>query len=77
MDEMERIINTLEDGLVSMGVSRTHLESACHKMMAGMKNPESRVVTFDIDVLDATILAMMSQEQLVRTLLVEYKARQD
>lgn len=77
MNEMERVINSLEDGIVSMGVSRTHLESARHHMMSGIKNPESRVVTFDIDVLDATILAMMAQEQLVRTLLVEYKARQD
>ena len=77
MNENERIINNIEESLVSMVDSRTHLELVRHNMMDGIKNPENRVVTFDIDVLDSTILAMMAQEQLMRALLVEYKARQD
>lgn len=77
MNENERIINNIEESLVSMADSRTHLELVRHNMMNGIKNAESRIVSFDLDVLDATILAMMAQEQLMRTLLVEYKARQE
>lgn len=77
MNENERIINDLEDAIASMAKSRTNLELVRHRMNNGIRNPENHIVSFDIDVLDATMLGMMAEEQLIRTLLVEYKARQD
>lgn len=77
MNENERIINDLEDSLASMAKARTDLELVRHRMNNGIKDSKNYIVTFDIDVLDATILGMAAHEQLVRTLLVEYKARQD
>ena len=77
MNENERIINNLDDAIVSMGVSRTNLELVRRNMIDGIKNPGARIASFDIDVLDATILNMMANEQMMRAVLVEYKARQD
>ncbi len=77
MNDNERIINNLDDAIVSMGVSRTSLELVRRNMIDGIKNPGARIVSFDIDVLDATILSMMANEQMMRTLLVEYKARRN
>lgn len=77
MNENERIISELEDAIASMAESRTNVELVRHNMLDGIKNPENRIVTFDVDVLDVTILSMMAQEQMVRTLLVEYMARRD
>lgn len=77
MNDNERIINNLDDAIASMGASRTNLELVYRNMINGIENPGSRIVSFDIDVMDATILSMMANEQMMRTLLVEYKARQD
>lgn len=77
MNENERIISELEDSLASMAASRTNLELVYRNMINGIKNPGARIVSFDIDVMDATIMSMMANEQMMRTLLVEYKARQD
>ena len=77
MSENERIIDELEDSLLTMGVLRTRLELIRHKLIKGITNPKTRVVSFDIDAIDAALLGLRSQEKLVNSFLVEYKARQD
>ena len=77
MNDNERIIEGLKDGLATMRVLRTHLELVRHRLIKGLTNPETRVVSFDVDAMEVALLEMQAQEKIISSLLVEYKARQD
>lgn len=77
MNENERIISGLEDSIMAMGVLRTRLELVRYRMINGLTNPENHIVTFDVDAMESALFGLRSQEKLISSLLVEYKARQD
>lgn len=77
MNENERIISGLEDSILAIGVLKTRLELTRYRMLNGLTNPEIKTVNFDIDAMDAALFGLRSEEKLISSLLVEYKARQD